>query len=364
MRFGWLAILLVVLLGGCGTSKWTDTSRTATEQLLISDAMDRAVSRLDFRALAGKKVYLDNTAVKKATDSDYLTSSIRQHMLASGCLLKDGKTDADYIVELRAGAVGTDHHDVLYGVPAVNVPTVLPIAGVPNAIPEIPLAKKTDQRAVVKIAVFAYNRETGRPIWQSGIVPAESQAKDLWFFGAGPFQRGTIYEGMSFAGDKFDIPLIDLEKKWSVEPEAVSVADEAYFVEPTEAIADAKPDAPAKNAPAKKPDSKVVTASATAPSKTPPAKPDAKPDAKPQGKADAKPQGKAEGEKKPETAPAAPAAAETASQAAPASEAPPPALLPAEPLFDGPLKIDFPGVQEPPPDIELHFRSLPGDGIE
>ena len=30
-------------LNGCGTTRSTDTNRTATEQLLISDAIDRAV---------------------------------------------------------------------------------------------------------------------------------------------------------------------------------------------------------------------------------------------------------------------------------------------------------------------------------
>lgn len=353
MRSGWPALLILVLLAGCGTSKWTDTSRTATEQLLISDAMDRAVSRLDFRALAGKKVYLDNEAIKKATDNEYLTSSIRQHMLASGCILKDKDTDADYIVELRAGAVGTDHHDVLYGVPSMNVPTVLPIAGVPNGIPEIPLAKKTDQRAVVKIAVFAYNRETGRPVWQSGIVPAESQAKDFWFFGAGPFQRGTIYEGMSFAGDKFEIPLIDVEKKWAEEDEAVSVADEAYFMEPKSAIAESKPaeseTPPESDTPA---DSKVVTASATETSEAAPAK---------------KPAPEPPTEAVTETAPAeaqatppAPAAA-AAPAPPPEAEAAQPDLLPADPFLDAPLTIDFPGVRDDPPEIELRFRSLPAD---
>ena len=160
------ALLLSAIPLGCGTSKWSDTKRTATEQLLISDAMDRAVSKLDFRVLAGKEVFLDDDAITEAVDHKYLTSSIRQHLLASGCMLKDDKTEADYFVEVRVGAVGTDRHDVLYGVPAVNVPTVLPLSGIPTTFPEIPLAKRTDQRAVVKLAVFAYNRESGRLVWQ------------------------------------------------------------------------------------------------------------------------------------------------------------------------------------------------------
>jgi hypothetical protein len=113
------------------------------------------------------------------------------------------------------------------------------LSSVPSTIPEIPFAKKTDQRAVAKIAMFAYNRKTGRPIWQSGVVPMESRAKDFWLFGAGPFQRGTIYEGINFAGDKLTIPLIDPDKRREDGTDTISVAEPAYFVEPEEQLAQA-----------------------------------------------------------------------------------------------------------------------------
>lgn len=235
MRLRWLTtIFLLLAAAGCGTSKWTDTGRSATEQLLITDAMDRAVSDLDFRALAGKTAYIQADALKKITDSEYLISCLRQHMLANGCLLKDVKTEADYVVEVRAGAVGTDRHDLLYGVPAVNVPTVVPVTGIPSQIPEMPFVKKTDQRAIVSLSLFAYNQKTGRPIWQSGAVLQESDAKATWVLGAGPFQRGTIYDGMEFAGSKLDMPLVDL---YQPSDSHVSVNDEAFFNEPKENLA-------------------------------------------------------------------------------------------------------------------------------
>lgn len=230
-------ILALLVASGCGTTRMSDTKRTATEQLLISDAMDRAVSRLDFRALAGKTAYLDSSPARGATDQEYLVSALRQHMLASGCALKDKREEADYIVELRIGAVGTDRHEVLFGVPATKVPEMAAVVGVPSSIPELPLAKKTEQRAVTKLAVFAYNRNTGRPVWQSGVVSVESEAKDVWVFGAGPFQRGSIYQGTKFAGDKLKIPLIEPGRGSDGDVGAVPVADEAYFVEPAERMA-------------------------------------------------------------------------------------------------------------------------------
>lgn len=233
-------VMCLAAFGGCGTTKWSDTARTATEQLLITDSIDRAVSRLDMRALAGKKVFVDDSPAKGVTDSAYLGSAIRQHVLASGAILKTNRDEADYILEVRAGAVGTDRNDVLFGIPATNIPSFGVMAGAPSQIPEIAFAKKTDQRGVAKISMFAYNKQTGRPVWQSGAVPEESSTKALWVLGAGPFQRGTIHRGTTFAGAKLNIPLIDpvLGNQGSIAP--VAVADEAYFVEPKEPVADGK----------------------------------------------------------------------------------------------------------------------------
>lgn len=238
MRFERLAILLLMASWlGCGTTKWSDTSRTATEQLLISDSIDRAVSRIDFRVLAGKKVYLDDAPVKAVTDYAYLISTVRQHVLANGGILKEKKEEAEYVLEIRAGAIGTNRNDVLFGIPAFTIPSVMGMPGGASQVPELPLIKRTDQRGVARLAVFVYNRQTGRPVWQSGAVPEESDARATWVFGAGPFQRGTIHNGTKFAGDKFTIPkipMIDLEKDREGQNGKVSVADEAYFIESKE----------------------------------------------------------------------------------------------------------------------------------
>lgn len=228
-----VALVLSVTIG-CGTTRMSDTSRTATEQLLISDAIDRAVSELDFRALAGRSVFVDASPLRGAVDQDYILSSVRQQILASGCILRDKREEADYIVEARAGAVGTDRNELLYGVPALQVPSYLPTSGLPSSIPEVPLIKRTRQRGVVKVALFAYNRETGRPVWQSGIQPAESTAQDTWVFGAGPFQRGTIYDGTRLAGERFSVPLVHPGTSHDGSAGVMPIADEAYFVEPLE----------------------------------------------------------------------------------------------------------------------------------
>jgi hypothetical protein len=198
----WLGLPLVLgLTLGCGTTRMTDTQRTATEQLLISNAVDQAVSQLDFRVLAGKPVFFDPQYLDSSVDRGYVVSSLRQHLLACGCILQEERSKATYVVEARTGGLGTDRHSLLLGIPQMTIPTFVPGLALPAQVPEIPFAKKTEQNGIAKLAVFAYNRLTGQPLCQSGVVESVSTAKDLWLLGAGPFEKGTIRSGTEFAGE-------------------------------------------------------------------------------------------------------------------------------------------------------------------
>jgi len=226
-------------LGGCGTTRSTDTSRTATEQLLVSDAIDRAVQTMNLQTLAGQTVFLDDTKLAAVVDKDYLVSTLRQYLLANNCQLRDKREDADFVVEARAGAVGTDRNDLLFGLPSMNVPQIPLVQPVPAVIPEIPIAKRKDQRGIAKIAIFAYHRQTGMPVWQSGIVHQESSANDVWILGAGPFQRGTIYTGTEFAGKSIGSEPKDMNGTRRLPP--VNLAHENTFTPPQRFVKPAPP---------------------------------------------------------------------------------------------------------------------------
>ena len=179
----------------------SDTLRTGTEQILLSAAIDRSISEMDFSILNGKDVYFDPQYLKGVSDEGYIVSSSRQKLLAEGVFLTATRDEATYVVEARAGAVGTNRQDVLVGIPQTSIPTGLAV-GAPSVIPEIPFAKKTLQKGVAKLAVFAYNQTTGQALWQSGASPITADARDTWVFGTGPYQRGSIYTGASFAGQR------------------------------------------------------------------------------------------------------------------------------------------------------------------
>jgi hypothetical protein len=245
-----VVLLALGLLVGCGATRSSDSARTATEQMLMSSAIDRAVNEINLQPLAGKEVFLDTDRLTGFVDQHYLIGTLRQAMLSNGVQLKTDRASAKYIVEARAGVLGTNSSSVMIGVPATNLPN-LGTPGVPSAIPEIPFAKTTRQAGIAKIALFAYNQQTGKPIWQSGTFPVMADAKNTWFFGAGPYQRGSIY------GDARGLNERGLlgsrgESIAASAKSAIPVTAEAVFDEPPEQLAskpDIKDDRPAANAP-------------------------------------------------------------------------------------------------------------------
>ena len=218
-----ISVFLVTGLTGCGTTK----ANTATEQLLNSDAVDAAVAKIDFTPLRGQAVYFDTQYMNDYkgigfVTSEYVISSLRQQMMAAGLLLQAKMEDADFVVEGRIGTLGLDSHEVVYGIPSSSLnaaaTAAATLSGVPVAptIPEMSAGRRNAQSGAAKIGVFAYDRESREAVWQSGISVARSTARDIWIFGVGPYQRGTIYRGKTrFAGDAEDAPIASKREGYS-----------------------------------------------------------------------------------------------------------------------------------------------------
>lgn len=153
----------------------------------MSDAVDRAISQIDFHELKGQKVYFDTKYIVNPKDpqflatfkglgfvnAEYIVSSLRQQMVAADLRLQDKIEEADFVVEARLGAVGVDNNEIVYGIPAsgpVSSSAASMIAGTPlPVIPEISFARKNVQVGAAKVGVFAYDRRTRQPVWQAGI---------------------------------------------------------------------------------------------------------------------------------------------------------------------------------------------------
>lgn len=236
LPLGCISLIAVLVSSGCGTTR----AYQATEQLVISDAVDSSISKLDFRPLSGRKVYLDAGFIRynkneSFVNSDYVISALRQQIVGAGCLIQDTSQAADIIIEARLGTLGLDDHRVTFGIPENNALSAAAqiIPGSPSlpSIPEIAFSKRESREGAAKVAAFAYDRETRKPIWQSGVGSSVSTAKDTWVLGVGPFQGGSVRETTRFAGTDIGLGHQDEEEIRQLRNDRppVNYAAETYF---------------------------------------------------------------------------------------------------------------------------------------
>ena len=175
-----LAIALAAMLtGGCTSVKTTGSARSGTEQLLLTGAWDSALCAVDFRPLAGRRVFLDPQYVT-VVDKDWVLSSTRRAMAEQGVLLQDAKDKADLIVEAALGAYGTDDRNCTVGLPQVGIlPSLSGTAALASGsspgsnsstASSLSISQTSKQDAVVKASFFAYEAKSGAMAWESGPV--------------------------------------------------------------------------------------------------------------------------------------------------------------------------------------------------
>lgn len=155
---------LLVAGGGCTQTTLTAPQRSATEQLLLSTAADRAIGSTNLALFEGKKVFLDTTYYD-SYDGKYVLGAIRDGLSRAGALLVRNETNSDIIIEARSGALSIDAADTLVGVPSSGMP--VPFAGT-ISIPELALYKSQKQFSVAKLALLAYDTKGGKHYYSSG----------------------------------------------------------------------------------------------------------------------------------------------------------------------------------------------------
>ncbi len=142
--------LLVTFAAGCGTRTFTNTQRTAIEQLLLSGAVDSALEKLDIPQLAGKKTYIDFTNLK-SYDVEYVKTAVRARFAEIGANLTEDAEQADYVAEISSGALGTEYKSSILGIPSI------PLPGSPTPLPELALARGIEQTGIAKLLVLVYS---------------------------------------------------------------------------------------------------------------------------------------------------------------------------------------------------------------
>jgi hypothetical protein len=176
--------LIAVCFLGCASMKESDTARTGLEQLLISNAVDQSLAKVDFKPVAGAKVHL-KTDFLDCVDKNYILLSTRSKLLANECTIVDKPEEADVVMEIASGGVGTDRTDLTVGSPEIPL-------GLMGSIPKISIYERKKAMGTAKLAIVATDTKSKLPVINSGYSLARSDHQHWTMMGAGPVLSGTV----------------------------------------------------------------------------------------------------------------------------------------------------------------------------
>jgi len=171
--------------------------------MLISNAIDQAISGNQFAALNERNVFVEEKYLE-CTDKPYVLGTIRHRVLDAGGKLVEARDAADVVMEVRSGGIGTDNTDRYVGVPGLAIP------GVPLEIPEVRLWEKNSQFGTAKIAVTCFDTTNGQQIASTGNRLARSDNSRWSVLGFSTGDTGSVtrelaqvnYSGNNYAQPK------------------------------------------------------------------------------------------------------------------------------------------------------------------
>ena len=156
-----VASALALAVGACASTSETNPSRTATEQLLVARAADRAVEGLVLPIPQGSRVFVDD-AYFRAENAPYAVSAIRSALSEAGYALVPSKQEAAAVLELRAGALSLEQVCRVFGLPEMRVPINDSFNVV--SLPELSIYSRRDRVGVAEFSGFLYEPKTGAPL--------------------------------------------------------------------------------------------------------------------------------------------------------------------------------------------------------
>jgi len=176
--------------------KQSDTARTGLEQLLISNAVDQSLNKVDFRPVAGAKVYLKSDLLN-CVDKNYIILATKSRLLQNRCVLVDKAEDADVQLEIASGGVGTDRTELVVGTPEVPL-------GLMGSIPKVNFYERNKAMGTAKLVLVATDIKTKQPVINSGFALARSDHQHWTMLGAGPVLSGSVAEQIRSNTDSTD----------------------------------------------------------------------------------------------------------------------------------------------------------------
>ena len=158
------------VLSACSTTqKVTNSARTATEQLLISEAVTRSLPKqidLPFPIPRGAVVKLDVTGL--TADKDMAKGVIAGWLGMLGYTVQDGPENASHRINILLDSLGTEVGSTFFGIPPVQASLI------PISLPELALYKAEHQSGYARFHLDVFEMPSGRFVGSSSPFLADT----------------------------------------------------------------------------------------------------------------------------------------------------------------------------------------------
>ena len=161
MRHLALVSTAALALSACASTTETYIGRTATEQLLMARASDKAVEGLSLPLPTAASIFVDESYFQ-GEGSRHAISAIRAALSDAGYRLARNKDESDAVFEIRPGALSLEQMRRVFGLPEMRIPINETLNVV--SLPELSVYSNRDRVGVAEFSGFLYEAKTGAPL--------------------------------------------------------------------------------------------------------------------------------------------------------------------------------------------------------
>ncbi len=181
-----LNLLVMLIINGCMYARdLTNTDRSSTEQLLLTEAMHDAVERLEIPDVKDQNLALEIVSLA-GKENQYLRAQMETRLRQAGAKIVKAE-DADAVFILSAGVIGTTSRNMTFGVPSIPLGSEL-------ATPGIPIVRILKQHGYTKLRLVSFDRVSNAHLFQSKPIVSRRDF-DVYGFLFMVVRKNDIYPG-------------------------------------------------------------------------------------------------------------------------------------------------------------------------
>jgi hypothetical protein len=158
-----LCVALLVTVG-CAYSGDISIPRSGWNQILATEAIDRALKQLEWPDVADKTIYVQVGPPGDALDDGYLRHAVEVILADDGARIVGKLEEADHVLTCLVGAMGLDTGGRYVGFEGTSG------GFIPITIPELLFYRKARREGFAKVEIALFNRPDGGVVHRSGPV--------------------------------------------------------------------------------------------------------------------------------------------------------------------------------------------------